>query len=227
MTRRGVAAVVLAAGGSSRFARSVRAVRAVSTAGDPRAGTDAVSTAGDPRVGTDGAGVVPAPAHKLLAPFRGRPLVSWALESALAAGLERTWVVTGAVQLDGAVPPGVEVIHNPHWERGQASSLQAALLAADEAGLGAVVVGLGDQPMIPPAAWAAVASGPGPIVIASYSGKRRNPVRLDRQVWSETAAAGDEGARSLMRLRPELVREVACAGDPADIDTLEDLHRWN
>ena len=209
MTRCGVAAVILAAGGSSRFAAP-----SVAAAGPEMPGTAAPSFAAPP-------------AHKLLAAFRGRPLVSWALDAALGACLQRTWVVTGAVELADAVPPGVEVLHNPGWASGQASSLQVALRAAGEAGLAAVVVGLGDQPMVTSGAWRAVAFGPGPIVVASYAGRRRNPVRLDEQVWSELPADGDEGARSLMRRRPELVREVACVGDPADIDTLEDLHRWN
>ncbi|MGH9115939.1 MAG: NTP transferase domain-containing protein, partial [Acidimicrobiales bacterium] len=61
-------------------------------------------------------------AHKLLAPWRGRPLVWWAARSVLDAGLERTWVVTGAVDLAGALPEGVEVLPNPDWEAGQATS---------------------------------------------------------------------------------------------------------
>jgi molybdenum cofactor cytidylyltransferase len=166
--------------------------------------------------------------HKLLASFRGRPLVTWAIESAVAGGLERTWVVSGAVDLSGIIPPGVELINNPSWAEGQATSLQVAVAEARRLGLDAIVVGLGDQPMIPPGAWRAVAAATGrPIAQATYQGLRRNPVRLASEIWDLLPEQGDEGARSLLRGHPDLVMAVACDGDPADIDTVEDLGPWN
>jgi nicotine blue oxidoreductase len=167
------------------------------------------------------------PAHKLLTPFRGRPLVTWAIEHALAAELAATAVVTGAVDLVGLLPEGVAVITNPDWARGQATSLQAGLAWARDGGHQAVVVGLGDQPLVAPSTWAALAAAEGPIVVATYNGRRGNPVRLDRSIWDLLPVTGDAGARVLMAERPDLVVEVACNGDPADVDTEEDLARWS
>lgn len=150
-----------------------------------------------------------------------------AAANAAAAGLARTWVVAGAVDLTNAVPPGVEVLTNPSWQEGQATSLQVAIVAARAAGLDALVVGLGDQPLVPAQAWSAVAAADAPIAVATYDGQRRNPVRLAESVWPLLPVSGDYGARALIRERPELVREVPCQGDPADIDTREDLSRWN
>ena len=149
-----------------------------------------------------------------------------AASNARDAGLAHTWVVQGAVDLRHAVPAGVEIVDNPEWADGQATSLQAALRLARAHDLAAIVVGLGDQPLIPPQTWSAVAMTEAPIAVATYDGKRRNPVRLADNVWDLLPTSGDEGARVLIRSRSDLVQEVPCQGEPADIDTREDFLTW-
>jgi CTP:molybdopterin cytidylyltransferase MocA len=169
----------------------------------------------------------PEGGHKLLASFRGRTVVWWAVAHAIEAGLDATWVVTGAVPLDGALPPGAVTLENPAWPTGQASSLRRAVSEAVSVGATAIVVGLGDQPLVPASAWRAVGQAGGDIAVATYDGRRRNPVKLAAPVWDLLPESGDEGARVLMRSRPELIEEVPCTGDPVDIDTREDLDRWS
>ncbi len=161
-------------------------------------------------------------------PADPRTVIERSLTSAIDAHIGPVVVVTGAVA--DIVPPGlidsVTVCHNERWDEGQITSLRAGIDVARSIGATAVVVGLGDQPFIDPAAWRAVADTAGPIAVATYAGRRANPVKLDAEVWELLPTTGDEGARSLMRVRPDLVREVACSGSPADIDTTEDLRRW-
>jgi molybdenum cofactor cytidylyltransferase len=183
----GVAAVVLAAGGASRFT---------------------------------GEG------HKLRAVVRGKPVIAWAMESAVAAGLDATLVVVGAVDLADLLPPDVEVVVNERWAEGQATSLQCAIGWAGERGLDAVVVGLADQPFVGTQAWQAVAAASAPIAVATYDGRRRNPVKLHCQVWPLLPHEGDEGARRIITANPHLVSEIACQGDPHDLDTIDDLAPW-
>ncbi len=166
------------------------------------------------------------PTHKLLADFKGRPLVEVCLEPMLTAGFEEIIVVTGAIDLDHILPAEVTVLENHEWERGHASSLQAAVHYAEHAGHDAIVVGLADQPFVTSEAWRAVAEAEGDVVTAVFETKRRPPVKLTDLVWPLLPIDGDEGARGLFRSRPDLVREVVCTGRPFDIDTVEDLERW-
>ena len=169
------------------------------------------------------------PTPKLLAAFRGRPLVLWALDAAVAAALDEVIVVTGAVDLAHLLRhAAVTLVAADDWVDGQSRSLQVAIAAADDRGHDAVVVGLGDQPFVPVDAWRAVAAATDtPIAAASFAGQLRPPVRLAREVWPLLPTEGDEGARGLLRGRPELVTAVPCSGDPRDIDTVEDLQQWS
>lgn len=173
--------------------------------------------------------------HKLLAELGGRPLWHHALEAALHGGFPHVVVVTGAVPLDLAgaptPPPGTtaHLVHNADWADGQATSLAVGLDEAARLGADAAVVGLADQPGIPSAAWRTVAGAPATcrIVVAEYDGSPGpNPVRLASDVWPLLPRSGDEGARSLIRSRPEWVCRVPCLGSANDVDTAEDLHRW-
>lgn len=165
--------------------------------------------------------------HKLRADFRGRPVVSWTIDAASAAGFDQVYVVTGAVDLADLLPDDVTEIHNPRWAEGQSTSLAAAIDTVRADGHDALVVGLGDQPLVPASAWRSVGAAAGLIVTATFDGERRPPVRLDASIWDRVPRHGDAGARTLMRRQPDLVSEIPCRGNPVDIDTVEDLRQWS
>ena len=171
---------------------------------------------------------------KPLVLFRDRPLVTWALEAAVASGLHPVWLVTGyeGRHVAAAAPQGVDIVHNRHWRRGIASSLHAALAAIEPyAQVTAVCVGLADQPRVGAEAYrllAAAHAAGGELAVATYDGVRGNPVLLARSLWAEAnGLEGDVGARQLMQHHD--VVEVPCegTGSSVDVDTREDLEQLN
>lgn len=168
--------------------------------------------------------------HKLTARLRGEPVVAHSLRSMAAAGFNQLLLVTGAVDLSeiaaaiaAEADVEIDVVVNSEWRSGQASSLQAAIALLRRTDHSAAVFGLADQPDVGVAPWRVVGASEGPIVAATFNGKRRPPVKIDRSVWDLLPQHGDDGARILMREHPELVSEVPCSGNPFDIDTVDDL----
>ena len=170
-------------------------------------------------------GDVPKP----LVELRGRPLVSWALDAASASALRPIVLVVGhhGGAVGRAAAEGVVVVRSPRWRRGIARSLRAGLAALDPwAQVGAVAVGLADQPLVGADAYRRLAGAyrdGAHVAVATYHGQRRNPVLLGRTMWAKARELdGDEGARVLM---DEGVVEVDCTdtGSAADVDTLDDL----
>ena len=167
------------------------------------------------------------PQHKLLTGLFGAPIVASAF-SAMRRAMADVVVITGAVDLS-SISEITPLLHNPDWASGQRSSVVAAIRYAQENNYTTIVIGLGDQPFISTEAWTAVSSSHSPIAVATYDGYRGNPVRLDHSVWDMFLALDsdpDSGARDLIHMHPELVEEVACKGNSADIDTAEDLDSW-
>lgn len=167
---------------------------------------------------------------KALLELDREPLVQRGIRLLQQGGCLPVVVVVGASA--GSVRPlcaGAQVVEAPDWATGMAASLRAGLAGLDA---DACVVALVDQPLVTAVAvdrLRAAHEAGARAAVASYAGRARNPVLLDRSVWPDVAAAatGDEGARSWLRAHPELVVEVDCTdtGSPDDLDTPQDLQR--
>jgi nicotine blue oxidoreductase len=169
---------------------------------------------------------------KALVEIDGERLVDRAVRTLRAGGLEPIVVVLGAALVEVS---GAAVVTNPDWASGMGSSLRVGLAALPGAA-DAVVVALVDQPGVGPEVIArllAARAAGATVAVATYDGRRRNPVLLARETWAEVSvlAEGDSGARGYLAAHAAEVTAVPCEdiASAADIDTPADLarHRGN
>ncbi len=171
---------------------------------------------------------------KLLADFDGRTLIEATLSELRGAPVDEIIVVVGA---EGerlrsiSTTYETRIAENPRWADGISTSVRVGLQSCGPAARAAIVL-LADQPFVGREAVKRLVGafeGGAEVAVATYDGKRRNPVLFVREVWPmlEGELSGDEGARGFLRRHPELVMEVPCddVADPADVDTVEDLRR--
>jgi len=167
---------------------------------------------------------------KMLAPFRGEPLLRATVRNVTKAGLDEVIVVLGpdasAVQ-DALNDLPVRITINPDPSQGLGSSIAAGVRAAASAE--AVIVVLGDQPTLDAAvvrglydAWLRTGAA---IVLPEYRGQRAPPVLFSRRVFPELLKLeGEAGGREVVSRDPARVHAVHLDQDvPADVDTPGDL----
>ena len=170
--------------------------------------------------------------NKLLAPVDGEPVVRRAARTLVESDVDEPTVVVGfeAGRVRAAlVDLGLAVVENPAYDRGQATSVRAAVGAARAAGAAAVLVALGDMPWVAPssvdAVVAAYRAGAGDVLAAAVDGERGNPVLFDARYFDALAdVEGDVGGRDLL-LEADAAALVE-TGDPGvrrDVDEPGDL----
>jgi molybdenum cofactor cytidylyltransferase len=168
---------------------------------------------------------------KLLAPLRGQPVLFWSA-AAIAAGVDALYVVLppdspARVRALGGMP--VTLVEHAGRDNGMASSIRAGV-AALPADAQAVVIALGDQPLVPPPVVRALCdrwrAAPASAVVPRYRDGHGHPVLFDRaQFGALGELRGDRGARALLeRLGEDRVLLDVDAAMPVDVDTPEALH---
>ncbi|MGO7593557.1 nucleotidyltransferase family protein [Rhizobium leguminosarum] len=172
-------------------------------------------------------------AHKLLAEFDGVPLVRRAALAALGADAATVAVVTGhrRNEIETALYGlDMQVVENPDYTTGIASSLVAGFAAPGVRKAEGVLVMLADMPGVTSvdldALIAAFRMSSGQVIVRAVSnGKRGNPVILPRTLArAVTGLVGDIGARQLIEASGLPVIDVDI-GDAAhlDVDTPQEV----
>ena len=172
---------------------------------------------------------------KLFLPLRGKPVLQWVLESALASDLDEIVCVTRELrsaqrQLD-LNDERLLWLTNYAADRGQSTLVIAGLWATSPKSDGVMFL-VGDQPLIPKELINALikkfTSSPAWIVAPSFKNEPRNPVLFRRDLFSELLQlTGDRGGRAVIDKHKKKTALVEWKDEIPflDLDVHEDYER--
>ena len=154
----------------------------------------------------------------------------------LDAGVDEVVVVVGAdarAIREGAQPlPGVRIVDNADYERGQLTSLLAGMSALEHRRPNALLVTLIDVPLVSAATVRTLLAkwreNDAAIVRPASHGRHGHPVIFDRSLFPELRAADpSQGAKQVVRAHAADILDVDVDDEGAfiDIDTREDYAR--
>lgn len=173
---------------------------------------------------------------KLLAEFRGTPLIRHAAAAVAASQVADAVLVVGPhsdaiVAAAGQGPWRVAINEDPDW--GLSGSIRTGIAALDKSIDGAMIV-LGDMPFVTAALIAKLSEvfvtnhGRRIVVPVTRDGRQTNPVLWPRALFPELMRlTGDSGAKAVLVAKPDLQAPVTVEDDIAafDIDTRADLEQ--
>jgi molybdenum cofactor cytidylyltransferase len=171
---------------------------------------------------------------KQLLPYKGVNLLQHATQVAIDAVSKPIVVVLGA-----AFPEiskelrnyRVNIIENPVWQEGMASSIKMGLVKIQELSpdLAGVILMVCDQPYVTPhllrkmlVAWQNSGKG---IVACAYGGTAGTPALFSKDYFEELLSLqGQEGAKKILKAYQSFISLVAFPLGQVDIDTPEDYN---
>lgn len=167
---------------------------------------------------------------KQLLAYRGHTLLRHAAETAAATGCAPLVLVTGAVHEPLAAEVAdlsFQVIYNPEWQTGMASSIQAGLAAVANFKPRACLIMLSDQPLVTPELLRQLISQQqqtqAPVIAAAYGETLGVPAIFDRTQFSALSQLqGAQGANRLIAALGTAVGRVAFPAGLLDVDTPEE-----
>jgi len=173
--------------------------------------------------------------QKLLLPLRGKPLLQWILESALASDLhEIVCVVRDLSAVRRRISLADERLYwiiNNAADRGQSTSVIGGLWAIHPKSDGALFL-VGDQPMIQSKLIDSLVkrfkNSPALIVAPNFKGQARNPVLFRRDLFPELLhLTGDRCGQGLIKKYRQKTDLVEWNDDVSfkDLDVFEDYEK--
>lgn len=163
--------------------------------------------------------------------FEGQTLLQRAVQTGFDVGCAPVIVVLGAHADRIIAVNNVQLIHNPDWQEGMASSIRCGIEAIihDESIEQAIIMPC-DQPLVTSALindLIRTAQNAGSAMVAcSYQGITGPPVLFKKKWFTELhTLSGAAGAKNLLQAHPDEVELVEFAAGSIDIDTAEDYQR--
>lgn len=165
--------------------------------------------------------------NKLLAPLGGRPLISWAQETALNVPAARRFLITSPDSALTSHAPDFDQLINHDPGSGLSSSLSLAVSAAAQSACSALLILLADMPFVTIGHLGRLigrlGTGGGKPIFSQAAGISQPPALFPASLFpAMLEASGDKGARALAeqaQLVPISLEEAL------DIDTMSDLAR--